>query len=176
MSDQAITSTMKSLNIAVLTVSDSRTLDTDSSGQLLQERIISTGHACATRVLLPDDIYQIRSQLSQWIANTEVQVIIVNGGTGLTGRDGTPEAVMPLLDRVIDGFGELFRHVSYKNIKTSMIASRAVAGTANGTFIFCIPGSPNACRDAWDEILKCQLDSRHKPCNLAQLIPRLLEK
>lgn len=163
------------LNIAVLTVSDSRTKKSDESGWVLEERVTAAGHSLVDRDILPDDIYQIRAQISQWIIDSLVQVVIINGGTGLTGRDGTPEAISPLLDREIEGFGELFRSESYDKIGTSMLASRALGGVANGTFIFCIPGSPNACRDAWDEIFVHQLDSRHKPCNLAQLIPRLLE-
>ncbi len=163
------------LKVAVLTVSDSRSLATDRSGQLLQERIGEAGHTLAARVLLRDDIYQIRAQVSQWLVDDDVQVIIINGGTGITGRDGTPEAVRPLLERIIDGFGELFRQISYSKIKTSAMASRALAGTANGRLVFCIPGSPGACEDAWDEILVHQLDSRYRPCNLAQLLPRLLE-
>ena len=163
------------LNIAILTVSDSRNHQTDSSGQLLEEKILEAGHFLITRELLPDDIYQIRAQVSQWIVDPDIQVIITNGGTGLTGRDGTPEAVQPLFDREIEGFGELFRAISSEKIGTSMLASRALGGVANGTLIFCVPGSPNACRDAWDTILVHQLNSQHKPCNLAQLMPRLRE-
>jgi len=127
------------------------------------------------KIILPDDIYQIRAQVSHWIADDKVQVVLISGGTGLTGRDGTPEAIKPLLDKEIEGFGELFRMLSFNEIKTSTIQSRALGGIANATFIFCIPGSPGACRTAWDGILKEQLDSRHKPCNFVELMPRLRE-
>jgi molybdenum cofactor biosynthesis protein B len=126
--------------------------------------------------IVPDDIYQIRAVVSAWIANPAVNVIISTGGTGVTGRDGTPEAVAPLLDKLLEGFGEVFRILSYQDIKTSTIQSRAIAGVANGTYIFCLPGSSGACRTGWDLLIKDQLDSRTRPCNLAQLMPRLLEK
>ena len=164
------------LQIAILTVSDSRCQATDRSGQLLQDRLVAAGHRLAARTLLPDDRYQIRAQVSQWVIDDAIEVVIINGGTGVTGRDGTPEAIRPLLDRVIDGFGELFRQISFGKIQSSMLASRALAGTVNGRYVFCIPGSPSACEDAWDEILVYQLDSRYRPCNLAQLLPRLLER
>lgn len=163
------------LSIAILTVSDTRTEATDSSGQLLVERLYAAGHCLAARRIVPDNIYTIRAVLSQWIADTAVQIIISTGGTGVTGRDGTPEAVIPLLDKMLDGFSEIFRQVSYHDIGTSAIQSRALAGVANGTYIFCVPGSTGACRTAWDYIIKDQLDSRTRPCNLAELMPRLLE-
>ncbi|MDD5228825.1 MAG: molybdenum cofactor biosynthesis protein B [Methylococcales bacterium] len=164
------------LNIAILTVSDTRIEENDTSGALLVERITRTGHLLADKQIVPDNIYQIRATVSQWIINEKIDVIISTGGTGVTGRDGTPEAIAPLLDKVLDGFGETFRWLSYAEIKTSTIQSRAIAGVANGTYIFCLPGSSSACRTAWDEIIQPQLDSRTRPCNLVQLMPRLLEK
>jgi len=153
------------LNIAVLTVSDTRTLDTDTSGGLLVERLKGAGHHLAARVLLKDDLYRIRAQVAQWIAEDEVQVVLITGGTGFTGRDSTPEAVACLLDKQVDGFGELFRQISVADIGTSTIQSRALAGLANGTLVCCLPGSTNACRTGWDGILVTQLDARHRPCN-----------
>ena len=153
------------LAIAVLTVSDTRTFDNDTSGQLLVDRLTAVGHQLAQRVLLKDDLYKIRAQVAQWIAEDEVQVVIITGGTGFTGRDSTPEAVACLLDKQVDGFGELFRQISVPDIGTSTIQSRALAGLANGTLVCCLPGSTNACRTAWDGILAEQLDSRHGPCN-----------
>lgn len=164
------------LRIAILTVSDTRTEDTDASGKALVERLTKAGHALAEKVIVPDDIYKIRATVSRWIADDSVQVVISTGGTGLTGRDGTPEAVTPLLDKVIEGFGEVFRAVSYEEIGTSTVQSRAVAGVANGTFIFCLPGSSGACRTGWDKLIQDQLDYRVRPCNLVELMPRLLEK
>jgi molybdenum cofactor biosynthesis protein B len=164
-----------SVNIAVMTVSDTRTEATDKSGQLLCDRIQSSGHTLAEKVVVPDNIYQIRAVVSRWIADEAVQVIITTGGTGVTGRDGTPEAIHPLLDKEIHGFGELFRMISYQEIKTSTIQSRALAGVANGTYLFCLPGSSGACRTGWDELIKDQLDARHRPCNLVELMPRLRE-
>ena len=162
-----------SVNIAILTVSDTRTEETDTSGQLLVERLNDAGHQMAEKVILPDSIYQIRALVSKWIADPKVQVVIITGGTGMTDRDHTPEAITPLLDKNIDGFGELFRALSYQEIGSSTIQSRVLGGIANGTFIFAIPGSTNACQLAWDSILKPQLDSRTKPCNFVQLFPRL---
>jgi molybdenum cofactor biosynthesis protein B len=164
------------LAIAVLTVSDSRTEDNDTSGQTLVDRIAEAGHRLADKRIVPDDIYRIRAALSDWIANPEVNVVITTGGTGVTGRDGTPEAVAVLFDKTLDGFGEVFRALSFQEIKTSTIQSRAVAGVANGTYIFCLPGSTGACRTGWDQLIKEQLDSRTRPCNLAELLPRLQEQ
>ncbi len=164
------------LNIAVLTVSDTRTEAEDKSGALLVARLQQAGHRLAEKKLLPDDIYLIRAAISAWIAVPEVNAVITTGGTGVTGRDGTPEAVRPLLDKVLEGFGEVFRMLSYQDIKTSTMQSRALAGVANGTYIFCLPGSSGACRTAWDSLIKAQLDSRTRPCNLVQLMPRLWEK
>jgi len=163
------------LNIAVLTVSDSRDEKSDKSGALLAQRLSAAGHRLADKQIVKDDIYAIRARLSQWIADAGINAVISTGGTGVTGRDGTPEAVQPLLDKRIDGFGELFRQLSYQNIKTSTLQSRAVAGVANATYIFCLPGSSGACRDAWDGIIQYQLDIRTRPCNLVELMPRLLE-
>ncbi|MEB3294679.1 MAG: molybdenum cofactor biosynthesis protein B [Synechococcales bacterium] len=164
------------LNIAILTISDSRTEETDQSGRLLCDRLLTAGHHLAEKVIVPDNIYQIRAIVSRWIADEAIDIILTTGGTGLTGRDGTPEAVIPLLDKQIEGFGELFRMISYQEIKTSTIQSRAVAGVANGTYLFCLPGSSNACKTGWDHILQDQLDRRHRPCNFAELIPRLREQ
>lgn len=164
------------LNCTVLTVSDTRTATDDLSGNTLVERINEAGHQVLEKTIVADNIYQIRAAVSAWIANPAVNVIISTGGTGVTGRDGTPEAVAPLLDKTLDGFGEVFRMLSYQEIKTSTIQSRAIAGVANGTYIFCLPGSSSACRTAWDLLIKEQLDIRTRPCNLAQLMPRLLEK
>lgn len=153
------------LQLAVLTVSDSRTEDTDTSGQLLVERLQNAGHTLADKTIVIDDVYKIRAVLSQWIASDNIQGVLITGGTGFTGRDSTPEAVLPLFDKTVDGFGELFRQVSHTQIGTSTIQSRAVAGLANGTIVFCMPGSGNACATAWDEIIETQLNSTHKPCN-----------
>jgi molybdenum cofactor biosynthesis protein B len=163
------------LNIALLTVSDSRTTQTDTSGALLRERLETAGHKLAGQRIEPDDMYRIRATLSEWIAAANVQVIITTGGTGVTGRDGTPEAVEPLLDKVIDGFGEMFRALSWKDIDTSTLQSRCLAGVANATYIFCLPGSTGACATGWDELIAKQLDYRTRPCNLAELLPRLNE-
>ena len=164
------------LNIAVLTVSDSRTLADDGSGDTLQGRAKAAGHQVVAREIVRDDVYQIRAVISRLIADPQVQVVLATGGTGVTGRDSTPEAVAPLLDKQIEGFGELFRTVSFAEIGASTIQSRAFAGLANGTFLFCLPGSSGACRTAWDKILLAQLDHSTRPCNFAQLIPRLLER
>lgn len=163
------------LNIAVLTVSDSRGEAEDKSGKLLVERLEKAGHRCAEKRIVRDDVYAIRAVVSAWIADLEVQAVITTGGTGVTGRDGTPEAVAPLLDKTLDGFGETFRMISWQQIKTSTIQSRAIAGVANGTYIFCLPGSSGACATGWDEIIEAQLDRRTRPCNLVDLMPRLLE-
>jgi molybdopterin adenylyltransferase len=163
------------LNIAVLTVSDSRTEETDTSGKLLVERLQAAGHRLAEKAIVSDNIYQIRALVSSWIAAEHIQIIVTTGGTGITGRDGTPEAIKPLLDKTIQGFGELFRALSYEEIGTSTLQSRALAGITNGTLLFCLPGSTGACRTAWDKILAPQLDNRHQPCNFAELLPRLHE-
>jgi molybdopterin adenylyltransferase len=163
------------LNIAVLTISDSRTLADDGSGDTLKRLAEGAGHRVVAREIVRDDVYQMRALISRWIADPGVQVVLSTGGTGVTGRDSTPEAVSPLLDKHIEGFGELFRSVSYEEIGTSTVQSRAFAGLANGTFLFCLPGSSGACRTAWTKILQAQLDHRTRPCNFAQLIPRLLE-
>jgi len=164
------------IGIAVLTVSDSRDEQSDKSGRLLVERLTRAGHRLAEKLIVPDDIYQIRAALSRWIADPEVNAVITTGGTGVTGRDGTPEAVRPLLDKVLDGFGEMFRSISYADIKTSTLQSRALAGVANATYVFCVPGSSGACATAWDELIAAQLDARTRPCNLVELMPRLREK
>ncbi|SRR5579885_642024 len=164
------------VGVAVLTVSDTRTEDTDKSGRLLAERLQKAGHQLRDRRIVPDDVYQIRAVLSAWIARAEIEVVLITGGTGLTGRDGTPEAVRPLLDKIIEGFGEIFRALSYAEIKTSALQSRALAGVANGTYVFCLPGSPGACALAWDRLIGEQLDYRQRPCNLVELMPRLREK
>jgi molybdenum cofactor biosynthesis protein B len=164
------------LDIAVLIVSDSRTEKTDKSGKLLAERLLDAGHRLAEKAIVPDDIYRIRATVSAWIADERIRVVLTTGGTGVTGRDGTPEAVRPLLDKVIEGFGELFRSLSFDEIKTSSLQSRALCGVANGTYVFCLPGSSGACKTAWDRIIRDQLDYRTRPCNLVELMPRLLEK
>jgi molybdenum cofactor biosynthesis protein B len=164
------------LNIAVLVVSDTRTDADDVSGKTLVDRIIDAGHRVIEKQIVPDNIYRIRASVSHWIADESINVILTTGGTGVTGRDGTPEAIIPLLDKVLDGFGETFRMLSYQEIKTSTIQSRAVAGVANATYLFCLPGSSSACRTAWDNLIKEQLDYRTRPCNLVQLMPRLMEK
>lgn len=163
------------LNIAVMTVSNTRTEETDKSGNQLKSMLEEDGHRMVEKAIVLDDIYRIRAEISAWIADPEIQVIITTGGTGLPGRDGTPEAVTPLLDKVIDGFGELFRVLSYNIIVTSTLQSRALAGVANGTFIFCLPGSTGACKDGWTKLISAQLDYRTQPCNLVELMPRLLE-
>lgn len=164
------------LSIAVLTVSDSRNETNDTSGRVLAERIEAAGHSVADKVIVKDDIYQIRAVVSRWIADESVQAVVTSGGTGVTGRDGTPEAVAPLLDKVIDGFGEMFRQLSWEQIRTSTIQSRCIAGAANGTYLFVLPGSTGACRTGWDELIVHQLDYRTRPCNLVELMPRLRER
>ncbi|WP_455884633.1 molybdenum cofactor biosynthesis protein B [Pseudomonas spelaei] len=163
-----------SLNIAVLTISDTRTYDTDTSGQTLVDRLQDAGHWLIDRGIVMDDIYQIRARVSQWIADPRVQVVLMTGGTGFTPRDNTPQAVLPLLDKQVDGFGELFRQVSLAEIGMSTLQSRALAGISNGVLVCCRPGSPGACRTAWDQILLSQLDSRAGPCNFVpHLKPQL---
>ncbi|MCP4487441.1 MAG: molybdenum cofactor biosynthesis protein B [Gammaproteobacteria bacterium] len=163
------------LNIAVLTVSDSRTEADDKSGALLVSLLQDDGHRNAEKAIVPDDKYRIREVLSRWIVDEDIQVILTTGGTGVTGRDGTPEAVEPLLDKMIGGFGEMFRKLSYDSIGSSTLQSRALAGVANGTYLFCLPGSSGACKDGWSKLINTQLDYRTKPCNLVELMPRLRE-
>jgi molybdenum cofactor biosynthesis protein B len=163
------------LKLCVLTVSDSRTSATDTSGDYLANALSIAGHELFDRALLADNIYQLRAKISQWIADERVDGIMVTGGTGFTGRDSTPEALLPLLDKEMHGFGEMFRALSYQDIGTSTLQSRAFAGLANGTFLFCLPGSPSACQTGWEKLIEPQLDSRTKPCNLANLRPRLRE-
>jgi molybdopterin adenylyltransferase len=158
------------LTIAVLTISDTRDLNTDRSGALLAERLELAGHRLAERRIVIDDIYRIRAVISEWIADPDIQVILTTGGTGFTGRDSTPEAVSVLLDKRIEGFGEQFRQLSFLDVGSSTIQSRCLGGLANATVIFCLPGSSGACRTAWDGLLAEQLDSRHKPCNFANLV------
>ena len=162
--------------IAVITISDSRTLTNDTSGDLLEERIIEAGHHMVKRTIIPDDVSHIKKTLQIMSKEKEIDCIITTGGTGLTGRDSTPEAIIEMADKIIDGFGELFRQLSYEKIGTSTIQSRALAGVINNTYIFSLPGSPGACKDGWDLILKYQLDIRHKPCNFIEIMPRLKEK
>jgi len=164
------------LNIAVLTVSDTRTEADDVSGQVLITGLTQAGHRLYDKKIVADNIFRIRAAVSHWIADDEVNAIITTGGTGVTGRDGTPEAVAPLLEKLLDGFGEMFRMISYQEIKSSTMQSRAVAGVANATYVFCVPGSSSACRTAWESLIKDQLDHRTRPCNLVQLMPRLLER
>ena len=164
------------LAIAVLTVSDTRGPAEDTSGDLLASRLERAGHRLADRRIVRDDVYAIRAAASAWIADRAVDAILTTGGTGFTGRDSTPEALAPLFDKTIDGFGELFRHVSYAEIGSSTIQSRAIAGLANGTLVFALPGSTNACRTAWDKILADQLDASFRPCNFAELLPRFFEE
>ncbi|WP_206859848.1 molybdenum cofactor biosynthesis protein B [Lysobacter changpingensis] len=164
------------LNLCVLTVSDTRTPAEDTSGDYLVQSLTDAGHRLTERALLKDDRYQLRAVVSRWIADENVDGVLVTGGTGFTGRDSTPEALLPLLDKQMDGFGELFRAVSFEEIGTSTLQSRAFAGLANGTFVFALPGSTSACRTAWEKIIRTQLDSRTKPCNLATLRPRLRER
>ncbi len=166
----------KSLQIAVLTVSDTRTEADDTSGDILCQRLVDAGHALAGRAIEVDDVYSIRARVSAWIADPGVDAILATGGTGFSERDSTPEALLPLFDKTIDGFGELFRQVSLTQIGSSTIQSRALGGLANGTLIFALPGSTNACRTGWDEILKDQLDADFKPCNFAELIPRFRQR
>lgn len=168
-------SDFRPLQLCVLTVSDSRTPATDTSGDYLVSALAEAGHRLADRALLPDDKYRLRAQVSQWIADAGIHGILVTGGTGFTGRDSTPEALLPLLDKHMDGFGELFRSLSFADIGTSTLQSRAFAGLANGTFLFALPGSTSACRTGWEGIIRAQLDARTRPCNLANLSPRLKE-
>lgn len=165
----------QAVNIAILTVSDSRTLADDKSGDTLVGRLEKDGHRLADRAIIKDEVPLIVAQLKAWIDNPDVDVVISTGGTGLTGRDVTPEAFAEVSEKDIPGFGELFRWISFQKIKTSTVQSRACAGVANGTYLFALPGSPGACKDGWDEILHDQLDIRHKPCNFVEMMPRLTE-
>ncbi|ATJ82779.1 molybdenum cofactor biosynthesis protein MoaB [Halomonas beimenensis] len=158
------------LSVAVLTVSDTRTEETDRSGQALVERLTAAGHRLAEKRIVPDDVYRIRAVVAAWIADPAIQVVLTTGGTGFTGRDSTPEAVSVLLDKRIEGFGELFRQLSWHEVGSSTVQSRCLGGLANATVVFCLPGSTGACRTGWDGILAEQLDSRHKPCNFANLV------
>ncbi|KJS36827.1 MAG: molybdopterin biosynthesis protein B [Hyphomonas sp. BRH_c22] len=164
------------VRIAVLIVSDTRTTETDTSGAVLVQRIEAAGHVVVERLIVPDDVTAIRNIVSTWIADPDVDVVISSGGTGLTGRDVTPEAVTPLFEKTIDGFSVIFHQVSFQSVGLSTLQSRAVAGLAGGTFIFCLPGSNGAVKDGWDKVISYQLDSRHKPCNLVELMPRLQER
>ncbi len=172
---QAQATEFRPVRIAVMTVSDSRTLEDDKSGDILEQRLTDYGHELAARRIVKDDTEVIIAQLRTWIDDPSVEVVIATGGTGVTGRDVTPEAFASVYEKEVAGFGELFRMLSFKTIGTSTIQSRATAGVAKGTYLFALPGSPGACRDGWDLILKDQLDIRHKPCNFAELIPRLRE-
>lgn len=163
------------VRIAVMTVSDTRTIETDKSGNVLVGLLNEAGHILIERAIVPDDKARIVAQLEQWIDDDQVDVVISTGGTGVTGRDVTPEAFRSVYEKSIDGFGELFRMLSYQKIGTSTIQSRATAGVARGTYLFALPGSPSACRDGWEMILKDQLDYRHRPCNFVELFPRLRE-
>ena len=163
------------VHIAILTVSDSRKADDDRSGDLLVGRVQKDGHNLAGRAIVTDDFDAITKQLASWVEDKAVDVIVATGGTGLTGRDGTPEAFRAIFEKEIEGFGELFRYISFAKIGTSTVQSRAVAGVAGGTYLFSLPGSPSACRDGWDEILRYQLDIRHRPCNFVEIMPRLAE-
>ena len=163
------------VNIDILTVSDSRKADDDRSGDLLVGRVQEDGHNLAGRAIVTDDFDAITKQLASWVEDKAVDVIVATGGTGLTGRDGTPEAFRAIFEKEIEGFGELFRYISFAKIGTSTVQSRAVAGVAGGTYLFSLPGSPSACRDGWDEILRYQLDIRHRPCNFVEIMPRLAE-
>ncbi len=172
--DQTIA--FRPLKIAVMTVSDTRDEETDKSGAFLVESLLEAGHLLTEKLIIADDKGAIRAQLQEWIASNDVEVVLATGGTGVTGRDVTPEAFHSVYEKDIPGFGELFRMISFDKIKTSTLQSRATAGVANGTYLFALPGSTGACRDAWNEILVYQLDIRHKPCNFAELLPRLRER
>ena len=165
-----------SINIGLVTISDSRNEDNDKSGNLLKDKINNFGHKVYKKIIIKDDLDLIKKTISDLTNDTKIDAIITTGGTGLTGRDSTPEAIIEMADKIIDGFGELFRQLSYEKIGTSTIQSRAVAGVINNTYIISLPGSPGACKDGWDLILKYQLDIRHKPCNFIEIMPRLKEK
>jgi molybdopterin adenylyltransferase len=163
------------LTIAVLTVSDTRTLADDRSGDTLVERLTGAGHRLGDRAIVPDEVEAIRDKVRAWIADPAVDVVVTTGGTGFTGRDVTPEALEPIFEKRMDGFSAIFHRISFDKIGTSTLQSRATAGVAGATYIFCLPGSPGACRDGWDGILQAQLDYRHRPCNFVEIMPRLDE-
>lgn len=165
----------QSLRIAVMTISDTRTDETDTSGHLLAERVKESGHEVGDKAIVPDEVNAIRAVMRKWIADPMIDAVVTTGGTGLTGRDVTPEAVKPLFDKEVDGFNVIWHMVSYQSVGTSTLQSRACAGVSNGTFIFCLPGSNGAVKDGWDKIIRWQLDSRHMPCNMVELMPRLME-
>ena len=164
------------VNIALLTASDTRSEADDTSGRALAERLTDAGHRLADRRIVADDVHQIRAVVAAWIADADIQAVITTGGTGVSGRDGSPEAIAPLLDKTLDGFGEMFRALSYDDIGASTLQSRALAGVANATYLFVLPGSPGACKLAWEKLIRHQLDYRTRPCNLVEMMPRLLEK
>ena len=166
----------KPVRVAVLTISDTRDEESDTSGQLLADRVTGAGHELADRKVVKDDVGDIRTQIKAWVASGAVDAIVTTGGTGLTGRDVTPEAVRPLLDKEIDGFSVVFHLVSYQSVGLSTLQSRALAGIVGGVFVFCLPGSNGAVKDGWDKVIAAQLDSRHRPCNMVELMPRLLEQ
>jgi molybdenum cofactor biosynthesis protein B len=170
------TQAIKPVRIAVLTISDTRDEESDTSGLILAERIEAAGHELADRSIVKDDIAQIREQIKAWVASRSVDVIVTTGGTGITGRDVTPEAVEPLFDKKLDGFSVIFHLISFQSVGLSTLQSRAVAGIVDGVFVFCLPGSNGAVKDGWDKVISAQLDSRHGPCNMVELMPRLLEK
>lgn len=170
------TLTFKPVRIAILAVSDTRTLETDTSGATLADRVVDAGHDLADRKIVTDDPIAIRSIVEDWISDQQVDVVITTGGTGLTGRDVTPEAIAPLFEKTIDGFSVIFHQVSFQSVGLSTLQSRAIAGLSKGTFIFCLPGSNGAVKDGWDKVISLQLDHRHKPCNLVEIMPRLMEK
>ena len=176
MSDSASAREFIPVSIAALTISDTRTSADDRSGDALAQRLTDAGHRLADRRIVADDIYQIRAAVSAWIAAPDIQAVITTGGTGVSGRDGSPEAVAPLLDKTLDGFGEVFRALSFDDIGASTEQSRSLAGVANATYIFVLPGAPGACKLAWDKLIALQLDYRTRPCNLVEMMPRLLEK
>ncbi len=166
----------KAVNIAILTVSDTRTLDDDTSGDILASRVVATGHNLISRNIVRDNIDEIQNVVKKWVASANIDAIISTGGTGITGRDITPEAISPLLNKRIEGFSTIFHLVSYESVGLSTLQSRALAGIIDGVFIFCLPGSNGACKDGWDKVIKWQLDNRHMPCNMVELMPRLKEK
>lgn len=170
------TRTFVPLRIAVLSVSDTRTVETDTSGALLSERIVAAGHELSDRAIVADNVMAIRDQVRGWTADPRIDVVVTTGGTGLTGRDVTPEAVTPLFDKAIDGFAVIFHQVSFASVGLSTLQSRACAGIAKGTVVFCLPGSNGAVKDGWDKVVAPLLDARHRPCNLAEIMPRLLER